>query len=78
MPTESEDSTVLLQRYLQAHELHMSFLNRFFVVRSGHSPTRSGDTLTDDALSELARLYNEEQAAHQAWLHALLEQRANP
>lgn len=73
MPRE-EDSTVLLQRYVQAHELHMSYLNRFFRIVPGSSPTRSGDTLTDEALAELARLYAEEQAAHQAWLSKLREE----
>jgi hypothetical protein len=71
---EREDTAVLLQRYLQAQELHMSYLNRFFVIRTGHSPSRSGETLTDDAMTELARLYAEEQSAHQAWLQSVLDQ----
>ncbi len=71
MQAPGEDSTVLLQRYLQAQDLHMSYLNRFFVIRPGRSPTRSGDTLTPEGLAELARLYAEEQAAHHAWLDSL-------
>jgi hypothetical protein len=75
--TEREDATVLLQRYVQAHELYMSYLNRFFIIAPGRSPTRSGDALTDGALAELSRLYSEEQAAHQAWWDSLLGTRAN-
>jgi hypothetical protein len=71
MQVPGEDSTVLLQRYLQAQELQMSYLNRFFVISPGRSPSRSGDTLTHDGLGELQRLYAEEQAAHQAWLDSL-------
>jgi hypothetical protein len=71
MQAEGEDSTVLLQRYLQAQELHMSYLNRFFVVRPGRSPTRSGDTLTPESVAELERLYAEEQSARQAWFESL-------
>jgi hypothetical protein len=73
MQAEREDATVLLQRYLQARDLHMAYLNRFFVIRTGHSPTRSGETLTDDAMTELARLYAEEQDAHEAWLQSVLD-----
>ena len=67
MQAQGDDSTVLLQRYLQAHELHMSYLNRFFVISPGRSPTRSGETLTHEGFAELQRLYAEEQAAHEAW-----------
>src|SRR4051812_47360642 len=34
MQAEREDTAVLLQRYLQARDLHMAYLNRFFVIRN--------------------------------------------
>ena len=71
MRPEGEDTTVLLQRYLQAQDLHTSYLNRFFVVRPGRSPIRSGDTLTQEGIAEWGRLYAEEQDAHRAWLRSL-------
>lgn len=78
MPARAEDSTVLLQRYIQSHELYMSYLNRFFDVQHGRSPARVGDTLTSDALVELERLYAEERVAHQRWMEHIVETRPRP